>query len=161
MIAELCGVSHELVDRARPQLAESANATRTTADGREYPATRRTSVTFAVPEPDEDEGEDKEEDEAPAHVALEAKDSKRPVGMTMAMEAINILRRIPEADPMRLAGRPSWQSWHIGTEDRRRNPAPERRSWRPSRQPPRPSPRRKPRGRAHKCRGDRAGAWEG
>ena len=89
--------------------------------GRNQPATRRTSVTFAPPEPedeaeepDEDKAEDDEtqsdeqaeeadaiEDKAPAH---EVKATKRPVGMTMAMEAINILRRIPEADPMRLAG---------------------------------------------------------
>ena len=94
---------------------------RTGADGKQYPATRRTSVTFAPPEPedeaeepDEDKAEDDEtqsdeqaeeadaiEDKAPAH---EVKATKRPVGMTMAMEAINILRRIPEADPMRLAG---------------------------------------------------------
>lgn len=55
-IAEMCGVSHEMVGRLRP-LEESANAqTRTTADGREYPATRRTSVTFTPPEPEEEAG---------------------------------------------------------------------------------------------------------
>ena len=124
-IAELCGVSTDMVIDHRPQLSESDSSKRMGADGKERPATRRTSLTVAVTEPvappvgkpvDEvDDGEgpvkswtrDEAEnlstmaDNAPAH---EVKATKRPVGMTMAMEAINILRRIPEADPMRLAG---------------------------------------------------------
>ena len=39
-IAEMCGVNHEMVDRARPQVADSANSTRTGADGKQYPARR-------------------------------------------------------------------------------------------------------------------------
>jgi hypothetical protein len=39
-IAGLCGVGHEMVTAARP-LAETANATRTTSDGRQYPAARK------------------------------------------------------------------------------------------------------------------------
>ena len=121
MIAEMCGVSTDMVIDHRPQLSESDSSKRMGADGKERPATRRTSVTFAPPEPedeaeepDEDKAEDDETqsdeqaenlstmaDNAPAH---EVKATKRPVGMTMAMEAINILRRIPEADPMRFAG---------------------------------------------------------
>jgi len=119
-LSDLCGVSRPFVESLRPKDATVASL-RTGADGKQYPATRRTSVTFAPPEledeaeePDEDKAEDDEtqsdeqaeeadaiEDKAPAH---EVKATKRPVGMTMAMEAINILRRIPEADPMRLAG---------------------------------------------------------
>ena len=38
-VAELCGVGHTIVDQLRP-LASDANATRTTSDGRQYPARR-------------------------------------------------------------------------------------------------------------------------
>ncbi len=124
--AELCGVRDPFVGKLRGDVLTVRTSTRIDSLGRNQPATRRTSVTFAVPEPeeedelpignksDETEAEDDETqsdeqaenlsnmvDNAPAH---EVKATKRPVGMTMAMEAINILRRIPEADPMRLAG---------------------------------------------------------
>jgi len=127
IIAEMCGVSAPTVTAVAETCKSFTPAeTVTGSDGKQYPATRRTSVTFAPPEPeeedelpignksDETEAEDDETqsdeqaenlstmvDNAPAH---EVKATKRPVGMTMAMEAINILRRIPEADPMRLAG---------------------------------------------------------
>jgi hypothetical protein len=40
-LAKLCGVGHTIVDDVRPQaLASDANATRTTSDGRQYPAHR-------------------------------------------------------------------------------------------------------------------------
>ena len=41
-IAELCGVSADFVCRIRPMSSDD-NATRTTTDGRQYPATRRAS----------------------------------------------------------------------------------------------------------------------
>jgi hypothetical protein len=44
-IAEMCGVDHEMVDGLRPHpLAENANATRTTKDGRQYPAHRELTL---------------------------------------------------------------------------------------------------------------------
>ena len=46
-VATMCGVGHEMVDAARP-LAETANATRTTTDGRQYPASRRVVPTRAT-----------------------------------------------------------------------------------------------------------------
>ena len=51
-IAELCAVGHQLVDQVRGPLDESSNATRTTSDGRQYPATRATRkpVELAVKE---------------------------------------------------------------------------------------------------------------
>ncbi len=61
MIAELCGVSDPFVGKLRGDVLTVSNAqTRTTADGREYPATRRTSVTFAPPEPEEEAEEDED-----------------------------------------------------------------------------------------------------
>lgn len=42
-IAELCAVSDFMVNQQRGALQESSNATRTTSDGRQYPATRRSS----------------------------------------------------------------------------------------------------------------------
>ena len=42
-IAELCAVSDFMVNQQRGALQESSNATRTTSDGRQYPATRRAS----------------------------------------------------------------------------------------------------------------------
>lgn len=41
-IAEMCGVSHHTVEAARPDeaLGTLPNATRTTSDGRQYPARR-------------------------------------------------------------------------------------------------------------------------
>lgn len=44
-VAKLCGVGHEMVDAARP-LAETANATRTTSDGRQYPAHREPAASL-------------------------------------------------------------------------------------------------------------------
>ena len=49
-IAELCGVSTDMVIDHRPQLSKSDSSKRMGADGKERPATRRTSVTFSVPE---------------------------------------------------------------------------------------------------------------
>lgn len=40
VIAQMCGVSHILVDDVR-QVAESATSTRTGSDGKQYPATRK------------------------------------------------------------------------------------------------------------------------
>ena len=40
-LAKMCGVGHEMVEAARPQLAVSASSTRTSLDGKERPATRR------------------------------------------------------------------------------------------------------------------------
>ena len=51
-IAELCAVSPGLVDQHRSALPTVGNATRTTSDGRQYPATRRTSKP-ATPEEEE------------------------------------------------------------------------------------------------------------
>lgn len=52
-IAELCGVSKTFVENIRPDASATvANATRTTSDGRQYPATRRTSKP-ATPEEEE------------------------------------------------------------------------------------------------------------
>ena len=65
MIAELCGVSNHMVDRERGELGQNPSSTRMGADGKERPATRRTSVTFAPPEP-EDEAEEPDEDEVEA-----------------------------------------------------------------------------------------------
>ena len=42
-IAELCGVSDPFVGQIREALQPVSNATRTTSDGRQYPATRRAS----------------------------------------------------------------------------------------------------------------------
>lgn len=45
-IAELCGVSHPFVESIRPsEVVTVSNATRTTSDGRQYPATRRPRIT--------------------------------------------------------------------------------------------------------------------
>lgn len=51
-LAQMCGVSHELVQQLRPvalSKIDNAPATRTTSDGRQYPARR------VVPEPQEPE----------------------------------------------------------------------------------------------------------
>jgi hypothetical protein len=41
-VAQMCGVSHTTVQRMMPEpLEQSSNATRTTSDGRQYPAQRR------------------------------------------------------------------------------------------------------------------------
>jgi hypothetical protein len=58
-VAELCGVSNHMVDDQRPKaLGESPNATRTTSDGRQYPATREAPAPLALdvdrPAPDYD-----------------------------------------------------------------------------------------------------------
>jgi hypothetical protein len=52
-VAKMCGVGHEMVDAQRPPLAETANApaTRTTSDGRQYPA-RRAPATKIDESPD-------------------------------------------------------------------------------------------------------------
>lgn len=48
-IGKMCGVGHEMVEAARPPaLADSANATRTTADGRQYPARRSATTSEAT-----------------------------------------------------------------------------------------------------------------
>ncbi len=45
-VAELCGVSNHMVDGARPvSLGENPNATRTTKDGRQYPARKELTET--------------------------------------------------------------------------------------------------------------------
>jgi len=62
-IAELCGVSDPFVLQIRQVLTVS-NATRTTSDGRQYPATRRTSKP-ATPEEEEAMYFEKEDKEPP------------------------------------------------------------------------------------------------
>lgn len=61
MIAELCGVGHQLVGQVRG-VDDSSTSTRIDSLGRNQPATRRTSVAFAPPEPEEDEDEDEEQE---------------------------------------------------------------------------------------------------
>ena len=51
-VATMCGVHHDTVEAARPQLADSASSTRTGLDGKERPA-RRT-----VPEPQEPDNDE-------------------------------------------------------------------------------------------------------
>lgn len=63
MIAELCGVSDKTVGTVRETCGISARDTRIDSLGRNQPATRRTSVTFAPPEPAEYEDEDPQADE--------------------------------------------------------------------------------------------------
>ncbi len=41
----MCGVGHEMVDAARPQLAETANSKRTGTDGKQYPARKELTET--------------------------------------------------------------------------------------------------------------------
>lgn len=54
-IADLCGVSADMVIAHRPALSESDNATRTTKDGREYPATRPAKEHADQPAEDPDD----------------------------------------------------------------------------------------------------------
>ena len=125
-LSDLCGVSRPFVESLRPKDATVASL-RTGADGKQYPATRRTSVTFAVPEPEEEDGlpignksdeteaEDDEtqsdeqaedadaiEDNAPAHVAPKSKG----VALDYAAQAIAAMQRIPPKDGLR---RDAWQ----------------------------------------------------
>jgi hypothetical protein len=59
-IAEMCGVHHTFVEKQRPEpLATVANATRTTSDGRQYPATRKPAPV----QNDEDDEETEHEQE--------------------------------------------------------------------------------------------------
>ena len=53
-IAELCGVSNHFVDSIREALGTVPNATRTTTDGRQYPARRpsRPTTPEQIPEGD-------------------------------------------------------------------------------------------------------------
>ena len=54
MIAELCGVSAPTVSAVADTCKSfTPAATVTGSDGKQYPATRRTSVTFTPPEPEE------------------------------------------------------------------------------------------------------------
>ena len=50
-IAELCGVSADMVIANRPQVSDSDNSKRTGTDGKRYPATRRPTT------PEEEEAE--------------------------------------------------------------------------------------------------------
>ena len=87
-VAEMCGVSHMTVERARPEaLVKSDNATRTTTDGRQYPARRNGGKT--------DMGKE-----------TETKEPKRVLGppcdgMQFARMAIMDLEQIREDDVQR------------------------------------------------------------
>jgi hypothetical protein len=43
-IADMCGVNHEMVENARPRVAESATSTRIDTLGRRQPATKRPQI---------------------------------------------------------------------------------------------------------------------
>lgn len=109
-IAELCGVGADMVIAHRP-LSDSDNATRTTSDGRQYPASRKPSI-FAPDAPEADPLHDSGEEDTDAPDATtggkegehKMNTPKRPVGMEYAMTAIDALKRIPLSDPMRSAG---------------------------------------------------------
>lgn len=53
-IAELCGVHHTFVENQRPEQVATVATSRTGADGKQYPATRKPSKT-ATPEREEAE----------------------------------------------------------------------------------------------------------
>ena len=67
-IAELCGVGADMVIAHRP-LSESDNATRTTSDGRQYPATRK-PPTIAQDATDDDALTDSGVEDADARATL-------------------------------------------------------------------------------------------
>ena len=101
-LAKLCGVGHTVVDEMRPHeeaLASDANATRTTSDGRQYPARRR-----AVPEPQEPE-EAEPVIERPRVLGPPAN------GMQFARMALMDLEQIREDDAERDAARECVRAW--------------------------------------------------
>lgn len=127
IIAEMCGVSAPTVTAVAETCKSFTPAeTVTGSDGKQYPATRRTSLTVAVTEPvappvgrpddETDDGElpvkswtrDEAEnlstmvDNAPAHVAPKSKG----VALDYAAQAIAALQRIPPKDGLR---RDAWQ----------------------------------------------------
>ena len=88
-VAEMCGVSNHMVDDLRPKaLGESPNATRTTTDGRQYPAKRTNG---------------KEKTDMGKENGTETKQPKRVLGppcfgMQFARLALLDLRQIEKAD---------------------------------------------------------------
>jgi hypothetical protein len=94
-IAGLCGVSHPFVDGMRPDkaLETVSNATRTTSDGRQYPAARKPAEVK-----DDDDDEETEHEQKEVH--------KRPIGppsdgMQFARIAIMNLEQIKTNDTER------------------------------------------------------------
>jgi hypothetical protein len=111
-IATLCGVDNHTVKAARPNnLGNSQVEKRIGLDGKERPATRNPS-TIAQDAPDADPLPDTGEEDADAPCTetggkewkQKKKETKRPVGLEYAMNAIDSLKRIPLSDPMRPAG---------------------------------------------------------
>jgi hypothetical protein len=103
-IADMCGVSNHMVDDARPALGKSPNDTRTTSDGRQYPAKR---PQIKTPSQEEAFYAERAKDEATATQPKQ----KNSVGLEIAMKAIEVLKQIPANDTMRKAGFAEVSKW--------------------------------------------------
>lgn len=104
-IANMCGVSDPFVMKIRPSVLTVRTSpepeTRTDSIGRQQPAHKppRAAPTPPPERPDPEGHEDQAESPPPAPAS-----KRQPVGLLLAMDAINILRRIPANDPLRDAG---------------------------------------------------------
>lgn len=91
-IAELCGVSVDTVCRHREPLSDSDNATRTTSDGRQYPAKRNSRLPTT---PEEEEamylGKEENERKQKAKPTGKQKENSRPIPAAL-QGAINYVR---------------------------------------------------------------------
>jgi hypothetical protein len=97
-IADMCGVNHEMVSNARPQVADSASSKRIGLDGKKHPATRRPQIK--TPEQEEAFYAERAKEEAEAEPATD--ESRGPSkGVRLASEAIACLSRIPKNDRTR------------------------------------------------------------
>lgn len=105
-IAELCGVSKTFVENIRPSEVATVATCRTGADGKQYPATRRTSKP-ATPEEEEAmyfEKEEKERKQADTGTAKQKPIKRgRPCnGMQFARMAVLDLEQITDDDTERV-----------------------------------------------------------
>lgn len=94
-VAEMCGVSAQMVNNGRP-LSNSDNATRTTTDGRQYPARREQRELEARPREIP-----MEEPEQPVVPPLTNVQRGRQKALEHANQAIDLLRSIPPTEPSR------------------------------------------------------------
>jgi hypothetical protein len=105
-IAEMCGVSSDLVDRTRPQLPDSGSSTRTGLDGKDRPARRLVPVR-EEPSYEEPSIERPRFDEGPAVTIIQEKPAKKLAppsnGLQFAQMAIMDLEQIRSDDVERAA----------------------------------------------------------
>ena len=110
-VAELCGVGHEMVDAARPQVAETANSKRTGTDGKQYPAARQRREPSASETP-------KQEEREPAWGPVVTRKIGPPcAGMMLAQVAVRKLEEIADNDEERAQALAYVKGWIEDHED--------------------------------------------